>query len=48
MTGHGARFGRKKKEEAIAALLSHRNVEAAAALDGRRHKTLLRWLEIPR
>ena len=29
MTGHGAKFGRKK-EEAIAALLTQRNVEEAA------------------
>jgi hypothetical protein len=29
MTGHGAKFGRKK-EEAIAALLMSRNVEEAA------------------
>jgi hypothetical protein len=29
MLGHGAKFGRKK-EEAIAALLSQRNIEEAA------------------
>lgn len=29
MTGHGAKFGRKK-EEAVAALLVHRSVEEAA------------------
>ena len=35
MTGHGAKFERKK-EEAIAALLTHRNIEEAVgdALEG--------------
>jgi len=46
MTGHGAKFGRKK-EEAIAALLSHRNIEEAARAIGVGYKTLLRWLELP-
>jgi len=45
MTGHGAKFGRKK-EEAIAALLSHRSIEEAARAAGVGYKTLLRWLEI--
>lgn len=46
MTGHGAKFGRKK-EEAIAALLTQRNTEEAARAVGVAHKTLLRWLQIP-
>jgi hypothetical protein len=46
MTGHGAKFGRKK-EEAIAALLSNRNIEEAARSINVGYKTLLRWLEIP-
>ena len=46
MTGHGAKFGRKK-EEAIAALLSQRNVEEAARVTGIATKTLLRWLHVP-
>jgi hypothetical protein len=46
MTGHGAKFGRKK-EEAIAALLSQRSIEEAARAIGVGYKTLLRWLELP-
>ena len=46
MTGHGAKFGRKK-EEAIAALLVHRNTEEAARAVGIAPKTLLRWQQIP-
>ena len=46
MQGHGAKFGRKK-EEAIAALLTHRSVEEAARAIGVNPSTLLRWLEIP-
>jgi transposase-like protein len=46
MTGHGAKFGRKK-EEAIAALLSQRNVEEAARVVGIATKTLLRWMKLP-
>jgi transposase-like protein len=46
MTGHGAKFGRKK-EEAVAALLSQRNVEEAARIVGIDAKTLLRWLKLP-
>jgi hypothetical protein len=46
MIGHGAKFGRKK-EEAIAALLSQRNVEEAARVVGIATKTLLRWLKVP-
>ena len=46
MQGHGAKFGRKK-EEVIAALLTHRSVEEAARTVGIDPSTLLRWLEIP-
>ena len=46
MRGHGAKFGRKK-EEAIAALLSNRSVEEAARAIGLNANTLLRWLTIP-
>jgi transposase-like protein len=46
MTGHGAKFGRKK-EEAIAALLTQRNVEEAARTTGIGTKTLLRWMHVP-
>src|SRR5712691_10187303 len=46
MTGHGAKFGRKR-EEAIAALLSQRNVEEAARAVGINPNTLLRWMKLP-
>ncbi len=46
MKGHGAKFGRKK-EEAIAALLSSRSVEEAAQKIGVNPNTLLRWLKEP-
>jgi hypothetical protein len=46
MTGHGAKFGRKK-EEAIAALLNQRNVEDAAKAVGITSGTLIRWMQIP-
>ena len=46
MAGHGEKFGRKK-EEAIAALLTQRNVEEAARVAGIGTRTLLRWLKIP-
>ena len=42
MLGNGAKFDHKK-EQAIAALLSHRNVEAAARAVGISSNTLLRW-----
>jgi transposase-like protein len=41
--GHGAKFERKKKE-AIAALLTQRNVDEAARAVGIDPNTLLRWL----
>src|SRR6266852_8786099 len=46
MVGHGAKFDHKK-EQAIAALLSHRNVEAAARAVGISSNTLLRWMKEP-
>ena len=46
MLGHGAKFGHKK-EQAIAALLSHRSVEAAAVAVGINANTLLRWTKEP-
>ena len=46
MTGHGAKFGRKK-EEAIAALLTQRNVDEAARSINVASRTLLRWLQVP-
>ena len=46
MVGHGSKFGRKK-EEAIAALLTQRNVEEAAHAAGIGTQTLLRWLKAP-
>src|ERR1700761_71046 len=46
MKGHGAKFGRKM-EEAIAALLTKRNVEEAARSTGIATQTLVRWLKVP-
>ena len=46
MVGHGAKFG-QKMEQAIAALLSHRNVEEAARAIGIGVNTLLRWTKEP-
>jgi hypothetical protein len=46
MTGHGAKFGRKK-EQAIVALLSQRSVEDAAHVTEVSAKTLWRWLSVP-
>src|SRR5664279_3942952 len=46
MTGHGAKFGRKK-EEAIVALLTQRTIEDAARVVGVSPKTLLRWQKEP-
>jgi len=42
----GGKFGRKK-EEAIAALLTQRNIEEAAKAIGIGANTLLRWLKVP-
>ena len=46
MTGHGSKFGRKK-EEAIAALLTQRNIEEEAKSVGIGTQTLMRWLKTP-
>ena len=46
MVGHGSKFSRKK-EEAIAALLSQRNTEDAARAVGIGLATLLRWMRLP-
>ena len=46
MKGHGSKFGRKQ-EEAIAALLTQRNVDEAAKSIGVTQQTLLRWMQIP-
>ena len=46
MVSSGSKFTRKK-EEAIAALLTQRNVEEAARAAGIGTQTLLRWLKIP-
>ena len=45
MNGHGAKYERKR-EEAIAALLTKRNVEEAASSVGITTQTLVRWLKI--
>ena len=46
MTGHGAKIG-QKMEQAIVALLSHRNIEEAAREVGVCANTLLRWMKEP-
>jgi hypothetical protein len=46
MKGHGTKFGRKK-EEAIAALLSQRSIEEASRVAGIGVNTLQRWLKEP-
>ena len=46
MAGHGEKFGRKK-EDAIAALLSQPSVEQAARVAGVGTRTLVRWLQVP-
>jgi hypothetical protein len=46
MRGHGAKFERKK-EQAIAALLTHRTTEEAATAAGIGISTLWRWLNEP-
>src|ERR1039457_6171140 len=44
MSGHGAKLPRKM-EEAIAALLTQRNIDEAAKSIGVATKTLLRWMK---
>jgi len=46
MKGHGAKFTHKM-EEAVAALLTHRNQEEAARSVGIGVATLLRWQKLP-
>ena len=46
MKGHGTKFGRKK-EAAIAALLTQKNPEEAARSIGIGLKTLKRWMLLP-
>jgi hypothetical protein len=46
MKGHGAKFGRKQ-EEAIAALLTPRNIDEAAKAVGIATNTLLKWMMLP-
>lgn len=46
MKGHGTQFGRKK-EEAIVALLTQRNIEEAAKAVGIAPRTLVNWLKLP-
>ena len=46
MKGHGAKYGRKK-EAAIAALLTNKNHEEAAHAIGIDLKTLKRWMRLP-
>jgi transposase-like protein len=46
MKGHGAKFGRKQ-EEAIAALLTQRNIDEAAKAVGIASNTLLKWMKEP-
>ena len=46
MAGHGEKFGRKK-EDAIAALLSQPSVEQAARVANIGTRTLVRWLQNP-
>lgn len=46
MTGHGSKFS-QKKEQAIAALLTERNVDEAARAAGISTATLMRWQKDP-
>ena len=46
MKGHGTKFGRKK-EEAIVALLTQRNIEEAAKSIRVAPNTLLSWMKLP-
>lgn len=46
MLGHGTKFGRKK-EQAIVALLTHRNLDEAARAIDVVPNTLLRWMKEP-
>ena len=46
LVGHGSKFSRKK-EAAIQALCTQRNIEEAAHAAGIGKRTLLRWLKLP-
>jgi len=46
MRGHGAKFSRKM-EEAVAALLTQKNLEEAARVVGVGTATLVRWHKLP-
>jgi hypothetical protein len=46
MKGHGSKFARKQ-EEAVAALLTQRNIEEAAKVVGIATNTLLSWMKVP-
>lgn len=46
VSGHGSKLG-DKQEDAIAALLTQRNIEEAARATGISVKTLLRWQKLP-
>jgi transposase-like protein len=46
MKGHGTQFGRKK-DQAIAALLTQKNLEEAARATGIATNTLLKWMKDP-
>jgi len=46
MAGRSGKFGRKQ-EEAVAALLTQRNLEEAARVAGIGARTLLRWMKDP-
>jgi hypothetical protein len=46
MRGHGTKFGRKK-EEAVAALLTQRSIDEAAKATGIAANTLLKWMKDP-
>src|ERR1035441_2391921 len=46
MKGHGTQFARKK-DEAIAALLTQRNIDEAAKAVGIAPNTLLKWMKEP-
>ena len=46
MKGHGSKFGRKQ-EEAIAALLTQRNIDEASKAVGIAPNTLLKWMKQP-
>ena len=46
MKGYGSKFGRKK-EEAIAALLTQRNIDEAARAIDVATNTLLKWMKLP-